>query len=170
MIISNSLKTFRVNILLIPHKRWWPFLTEMVVVSARFRPLLKSFNPLYRLAFSKTTLGLLHNLLLDRFLDWQCSCWSHCTFDRLDSSLYLWQLKFARDMLLSICKNGSDRCTLIVILRHSFFKDLKFVCSHLVVNWWKHPIIFLNLWLLIQWGSLFYDVKLFALRSYCRSC
>jgi hypothetical protein len=170
VVIFNSLKTFGVNMFVGLHLRWGPILTERVVVSARFRPLLKGLNSLYRLAFPETSLRLLHFLLLDRFLDWQCSCWSHSPFNRLDYSCrYLWQLKFTRDMLLCIGKYGSDCCTLIVILRHSFFKDLEFLCSHLVINWWKHPLIFLNLWLLIQWGSLFNDVKLFALRSYCRT-
>jgi hypothetical protein len=153
------------------HLWWWSLLSEMFVVrGARFRPLCKSFYSFYGLAFHSTSLRLLRILLLDSFLDRQCPCWSQCPFYRLDyGSLYLWQVKLTRDMLLGIGKYRSNSCTLRAILRHCFFKDLKFLCSHLVINWWKHPLIFLNLWLLIQWGSLFYDVKLFALRSYCRT-
>lgn len=168
MLIFNSLKTFWVYIFVSLHLRWWPLLTEMVIVSgARFRPLLEGFDPLYGLAFPETSFRLFHILLLDSFLDRQSPCRSHVPFYGLDNrSLYLWQLKFTSDMLLGISKYGSDSCALIVILRHSFFKDLKFLCGHLVINRWKHPLIFLNLWLLIQWGSLLYDVKLFALRSH----
>lgn len=133
MIIVQTLKNFRVNMLVRLYLRRRSFLTK-VVDGARLRSLLKCLNSLNWLTFSETCLSLLHLRLLNCFLQWQSSCRSHSSLDRLNHCcLDRWQLKFACDMFLSICKNSTDWSTLIVALRHCFVESLMLMRCHLTV-------------------------------------